>query len=603
MKFIKFKPNLSSAQAFLILLLLGNFLLTGRFDTNSVYGLRALTLNMFLFTLILSFVFLTRSLLRKHLIRRFTYLSYFLFILFVFPYHFFGLDRYFYYANEPRSFHIYPKYAPVTEEGNTLIAGMKVSPNFHLELVSNLVNGTPSSHFPSKLFFYLIIAFIALILACLFKELRSVILYFYTYLVISWFFTSYASPYSFVPTLERPFSESYIYAVSQFSNGEGIVNADEGAHSSVTAIFQGYGGSPMIIKRPLAHYLASQFSYFSNQYYSWLAINLILIFLSIFAAKFFLKYLKLHPFTVHYALLFLSTLPISISYFAQTSAYSANLSISLIIFVFLFYLSQIQVTRFFLVSFLTIAFLIMLLTYDNLPWVISFCIILVLLNRDKWRVYIFGLTLSFVGFLIYRYVLVSLFFRDVHPGNEGIISESMKYFYSQLRFHNVFHIYNTLVDSPGELFWVLSYSVSILTFVIILIGIFYSRSLQIRNSNFSTMEPNRKRQLLNVDKSVDLAQYILIAVFCMSFPFLIFWSLVNRDNVGMIPRLYLPVIVLIILASAIQLNVIVNRNLDFAKILAYLSIAINLFVLTSLSNSFFKFFFNIVNGQLNVFNF
>jgi hypothetical protein len=603
MKFIKFKPNLSSAQAFLILLLLGNFLLTGRFDTNSVYGLRALTLNMFLFTLILSFVFLAKSLLRKHLIRRFTYLSYFLFILFVFPYHFFGLDRYFYYANEPRSFHIYPKYGPVTEEGNPLISGMKVSSNFHLELVSDLVNGTPSSHFPSKLFFYLMIAFIALILASLFKELRSVILYFYTYLFVSWFFTSYASPYSFVPTLERIRSESYIYAVSQFSNGEGIVNADEAAHSSVTAILQGYGGSPMIIKRPLAHYFASQFSYFSNQYYSWLAINLILIFLSLFAAKFFLNYFKLHPFTVHYALLFLTTLPISISYFAQTSAYSANLSISLIIFVVLFYLSQIQVTRFFLVSFLTIAFLIMLLTYDNTPWVISFCIILVLLNRNRWREYFLGLSLSFFGFIFYRYALVSSFFHSVHDGNEGIISGAMKSFYSQIRFHNVFHIYNSLVESPGELFWVLSYGVSVWMFVIILIGILFSRAFKNKNPDFSEKVQNRKRQLLKVDKSVDLAQYILVAVLSVAFPFLIFWSLINRDNIGMIPRLYLPVIALIILASGIQLNVIVNRSLLLAKILAYLSIAFNLFVLTSLSNSFFKFFFNIVNGKLNVFNF
>jgi hypothetical protein len=77
------------------------------------------------------------------------------------------------------------------------------------------------------------------------------------------------------------------YHVYHFDDGSGATEADQFSFTALEKIVQGAPdaneGNNMLIRRPFSFYVASQFSYFTNTFYPWLALNCLLWLAAVFA--------------------------------------------------------------------------------------------------------------------------------------------------------------------------------------------------------------------------------------------------------------------------------------------------------------------------------
>ena len=246
-------------------------------------------------------------------------------------------------------------------------------------LTENIANSIKVSNFDHKLFLYFLITIAVLFLVI--HQRKVVTAYVAAALVVSWNFTSYASPYSWVPSFERPINLGYLYGVSHFASGSGVVNADEPAHSGTTFILQGYDGSAALIRRPLSNYFVSQFSYFTNQYYVWIFMNFVVWVAVIYAVNYSCQKAKLMPISRSFTLLLFATSPLLLSYFGQSSAYFFGISATIIVTGLIY---KIQEMNFSKNSSIALSGLILgcyLLVYDGLPWIVGILIGLSLNHR------------------------------------------------------------------------------------------------------------------------------------------------------------------------------------------------------------------------------
>lgn len=83
------------------------------------------------------------------------------------------------------------------------------------------------------------------------------------------------SVYSYDLHYAHPEADHYWHLVYHFANGTGASAGDQPFYSAIEDYFQGAprSGVNELIRRPFAFYVASQFSYFFNTFYAWLALN------------------------------------------------------------------------------------------------------------------------------------------------------------------------------------------------------------------------------------------------------------------------------------------------------------------------------------------
>jgi hypothetical protein len=241
-----------------------------------------------------------------------------------------------------------------------------------ITLVSELVTGNLNSNFPYKnVIFIFFLATFYLALYWLYRtrkitDLREIALSILCSLLIfssTWKNTSWGSPYSWVPTLEKPRTTNYTYVVSHFPNGEGLVNADEFVNSSMLKLFNGEPfENLMLLRRPFAYFLISQTSSLFNSLQLWIAFNLVIWGLAAISTYLLLKFLGFDFIPRAVSTTFVAVFPLSAVYVGQSTPYFTSTFLSIFItFFFLFFLKHRPAESTLL---LTLMCVIASLTYD-----------------------------------------------------------------------------------------------------------------------------------------------------------------------------------------------------------------------------------------------
>lgn len=97
--------------------------------------------------------------------------------------------------------------------------------------------------------------------------------------------SSMRAPYTYLSVFRAVQSAHRWYVADRFSDGSGATEGDQYAYSAIEDYFQGapHAGDNAIIRRPLSFYIASQVSYFVNDFYAWLALNCLFWLAAVFA--------------------------------------------------------------------------------------------------------------------------------------------------------------------------------------------------------------------------------------------------------------------------------------------------------------------------------
>jgi hypothetical protein len=114
----------------------------------------------------------------------------------------------------------------------------------------------------------------------------------------AFFHSGMRAPYTYLSYFQAPKSQHHWYVVYHFKDGSGATEGDQYTFAPLEDYFQGaprlsrienVGGFPFVleynglIRRPFAAYVESQFSYFVNDFYGWLALNCLFWLAAVFA--------------------------------------------------------------------------------------------------------------------------------------------------------------------------------------------------------------------------------------------------------------------------------------------------------------------------------
>ena len=93
------------------------------------------------------------------------------------------------------------------------------------------------------------------------------------------------APYTYLSYFQLPKAQHHWYLVYHFKDGSGATEGDQYTFAPMEDYFQGAArfGYNGLIRRPFAAYVESQFSYFVNDFYGWLALNCLFWLAAVFA--------------------------------------------------------------------------------------------------------------------------------------------------------------------------------------------------------------------------------------------------------------------------------------------------------------------------------
>jgi hypothetical protein len=406
------------------------------------------------------------------------------------------------------------------------------------KLVSELVTGDLSSNFPHKnLVFILFLGLISFSLLWFHRshritDVREIILATLCSLLIllsTWKNTSWASPYSWVPSLEKNKSENYTYVVSHFSNGEGLVNADEFVNSSMLNLFN---GDPfeniMLLRRPFNYYLISHLSTFVNPLYLWTTFNLAIWVLGALSTYFLLKILGFGFTARAFSTAFVAVFPLSAAYVGQSAPYLTSTFIPVFItFFFVFFTKQRSMGS---ISPLILLCIAISLTYD--AYFAIFVISLAALRSTELKKSDVSkvIVISFVTPFAYSFYFTRLTDVQIPNANQSPIFSVIKAVFEFLKQPNV-EIFQTniLASSANSLFVLLSLLTPLIFFFYASVSI-YLFYIDRRFQNFSR----------------ELIAFALIGFFVFQSMF----TLANQRHIGTIPRVNSLLFIVLILLLA-----------------------------------------------------
>lgn len=271
-------PSLQTLGTWLVILLCGLALLHFRFDWSvdgGLYARRAFLLSAYLLVIMLPTVYYL-SLRLLHHRRAAIVLTAVVFLIFTVPYKSLGLDSLYYYATRPA-------YLPDTAfppklaflPGGTL----GTFPLWWLFMPLLFLFGTGCVwlvRWVRSRSGYLIGRRLPLLLTAAFAVICTQ----------AFLHSGMRAPYSYAPVFEQVKSDHPDWhIVYRFTNGTGENNADQWVYTPLEQDFQGTRnpGDQMLVRRPFAFYLESQFGFFFNDYYCWLALNCLFWLAAVFA--------------------------------------------------------------------------------------------------------------------------------------------------------------------------------------------------------------------------------------------------------------------------------------------------------------------------------
>lgn len=547
---------------------LGWVLLLGRFDLSGKLGTNAYWLNAFMFSILLLSIM---SYPQINVSRPKTRLFLILFTtVFTFPYHFFGIQTF--YSSHPRTY-------PVSRETSE-------------QLVLSLMEDLTPSNFPYKSLLYAIL-FLSLLI---FRKLLKEVFFFASItLLLTWRYTSFSSPYSWVPSMERKSSENYTYVVSQFSDGSGFVNADDPVHYGVTALFQGFDGSAALIRRPLSNYLISNFSYITNQYYAWVALNFVFWVVMLVALNQFALFCNFGPYSRFYLLGIFSLSPLLLSYFGQSSAYFMGIITCTISFLILFiHHARNSISRKDSV-FVTLLFTLTLLTYDSSPWLLALVICIILIfGRKLVLIYLKGLFFSHLLYIGFRYILVPLLGLNVDQGNEQILGRLLSFFNNETGASKPMNLYLGLITIFSNLTWLVLTGLSLGVGVVLFLGLFFPLLRREQSLMKTRKSPHDQSKSLN---NTYVLNIIILVYFTIAIVLQVLWHFADLDHIGLIPRVNGTFLMMLNLASAIGLSGIERSHAFLSRLLVvFVILLISLFAL-GIFPEWRIFFYYLVQGR------
>ncbi len=270
-------PSLQTLVTWLLIFLCGVTLLHFRFNWSvdgGLYARRAFLLSAYLFAIMLPTVYYL-SLRVLHDRRAATVLAVVVFLICTVPYKSLGLDSLYYYATRP-------EYLPDTAFPPKLAflpgGALGTFPLWWLFMPLLFLFGAGCVwlvRWVRSRSGYLIGRRLPLMLTVAFAAISAqAVLH-----------SGMRAPYSYAPVFEEVKSQPDWHIVYRFTNGTGENNADQWLYSPLEQDFQGIpqSGDQALIRRPFAFYFESQFGFFFNDYYCWLALNCLFWFAAVFA--------------------------------------------------------------------------------------------------------------------------------------------------------------------------------------------------------------------------------------------------------------------------------------------------------------------------------
>jgi hypothetical protein len=438
----------------------------------------------------------------------------------------------------------------IIEENGRTVGYFPINNNQSSKLVSDLISGNLSAGFPNKnLLFFLISILLFAVLFFLYKtqrlrDIREIFLASICSLAIllsTWKNTSWASPYSWVPSLERPKSEEYTYVVSHFSNGQGLVNADEFVNSSMVNLFNGYAyENLMLIRRPIAYYFVSQLSSLLNPYYLWISLNLITWLLAVFATYFLLRVIGFGFVPRAAASVLVSVFPLSAAYVGQSTPYFLSTLLCVFVtFSFVFFQRHLEVK--------TITPLILLCVMASLIYDVYFWIAFLSLAAIKLKLIgkLDALKLILVSGsapFAYGYFFSKVTSSVIPDANQSQIGNALSGLIDTLKKGDLEVFQSEIIDTfSNSLFTVLSLLTPIVTALLVLLSIYHFW------------------------RGHALNEFSREWLFYVGIGFLIFqtiFALSNHREIGTIPRLNSFILIFFVILVS-ELN---SRNLSFSLV-------------------------------------
>lgn len=370
----------------------GLALLYGRFDWSSKaipFSTRTYLLSAYLFLCLFgTFRFFAVKLLHDRALR--LGLSVFVFFTCTLPFHWLGLEKFFFGLSNKAMFDWKDPSVPVSQTDwfPSAFALLPAIPGEAILFASSLLIGwcliwrfTRNEEFP--------------------LTRRMAIIAWGTILLQTWMHLSLRSPYTYLPHFELAKSEKYWYHYFLFPDGKGAVNFDYFVFRPAEELFFNAQHSvSVLISRALPAYFVSHFAVFFNSFYVWLVANCVAWFMAVAA----IAYLANRVFDKRVALyssFFMVSAQGVILYVAQPMVYTmAICSIAVFLASFYWVCTRPQAT---IGEYIGIgaAFGLFLLMYEGAPWIVALPILGISLGARWWGVSVIiltGITLS-QGFL------------------------------------------------------------------------------------------------------------------------------------------------------------------------------------------------------------
>jgi hypothetical protein len=252
------------------------------------YAKRGFWLSLYLFVLTIPTVFyLTRRALHNHRVA--IAVTGLVCLVFAVPWHLVHLDRLYYYATRPRVFDV-AAYPTPFDPGFKLVYWGQPRLGF-----------LPGGHLLQFPFEWLFVPLVLIVCSglvwivwwlrarggfhCALRIPKLLTLACGLICLQMFLHAGMRAPYTYLSYFQEPQSAHHWYLDYQFANHTGATQGDENSFAPLEYWFQGarLGGFDELARRPFSFFLASQFSYYVNDVYVWLALNCLFWLAAVFA--------------------------------------------------------------------------------------------------------------------------------------------------------------------------------------------------------------------------------------------------------------------------------------------------------------------------------
>jgi hypothetical protein len=357
----------------------------------------------------------------------------------------------------------------------------------------------------------------------------------------SWFNQSLGSSYGSVTHFAEPQNNNFFWLVARFRDGTGLVSGDEFVHSSMVEFFQsGAGENLMLIRRPIGYYLVSQFTYLFNSYYVWIILNYFAWVVLLISSLYIYSKFSNKIFGYYFIAATIGVSPLCNAYVAQTSPYLFSFTSLIFLFAIFFFLGtqKLEYSKIYLGLILGVQ----LLTYDTFPWLIPIFFLLFkvmkLTLKDSFKVLATGLSV-YLTYLILIRVMIK---QAIDNQNSEQIFINLRGIFSRVKSLDWYSLYEGLYYALKNSPWLLTNLLTLPIFMFFLIMV-----LQSTKNLKGPINPYTK--------------YVLIPFLLSSLLFLLFWSVGDAQYLGLLTRMYSPLLHIVV----ISLGIFVGKSSNSVK--------------------------------------